>query len=41
MKYFLDHRDAYAYANDNPSNPYRYLPPPGHLRLTNADDIAQ
>jgi len=41
VKYFLDHRDAYAYANDNPSNPYRYLPPPGHLKLTNADDVMQ
>ena len=29
VKFFLDHRDAYAYANDNPSNPYRYLQPPG------------
>lgn len=28
VKYFLDHRDAYAYSNDNPSNPYRYLDPP-------------
>ncbi len=28
VKYFLNHRDAYAYSNDNPSNPYRYLEPP-------------
>jgi serine protease Do len=28
VKYFLDHRDAYSYSNDNPSNPYRYLAPP-------------
>ncbi len=28
VKYFLDHRDAFAYANDNPSNAYRYLDPP-------------
>jgi serine protease Do len=28
VKYFLDHRDAFAYSNDNPSNPYRYLEPP-------------
>jgi serine protease Do len=28
VKYFLDHRDAFAYSNDNPSNPYRYLAPP-------------
>ena len=26
---FLDHRDSYAYDNDNPSNPFRYLDPPG------------
>ena len=32
VKYFLDHRDAYAYSNDNPSNPYRYLQPPSHTR---------
>jgi serine protease Do len=36
VKYFLDHRDAFAYANDNPSNPYRYLPPPS--RSTPAAD---
>ncbi|MBI1842010.1 MAG: trypsin-like peptidase domain-containing protein [Verrucomicrobia bacterium] len=28
VKYFLEHRDAYAYDNDNPSNAYRYLEPP-------------
>lgn len=28
VKYFLEHRDAFAYSNDNPSNPYRYLAPP-------------
>jgi serine protease Do len=32
VKYFLDHRDAYAYSNDNPSNPYRYLEPPGRTK---------
>ncbi len=32
VKYFLDHRDAFAYANDNPSNPFRYLEPPGRLK---------
>ena len=36
VKYFLDHRDAYAYSNDNPSNPFRYLPPPGHARQDQA-----
>jgi serine protease Do len=28
VKYFLNHRDAFAYDNDNPTNPYRYLEPP-------------
>jgi serine protease Do len=28
VKSFLDHRDAFAYAADNPNNPYRYLEPP-------------
>jgi serine protease Do len=32
LKFFLDHRDAYAYSNDNPSNPYRYLEPPNRTR---------
>jgi serine protease Do len=32
VRYFLDHRDAFAYSNDNPSNPYRYLEPPGRAR---------
>ena len=32
VKFFLDHRDAYAYSNDNPSNPYRYLEPPSQTR---------
>lgn len=31
--YFLNHRDAFAYDNDNPKNPYRYLEPPGRARL--------
>lgn len=31
VKFFLEHREAYAYDNDNPNNPYRYLPPPGLL----------
>jgi serine protease Do len=38
VKYFLDHRDAYAYSNDNPSNPYRYLEPPSHTRRPAADE---
>ena len=32
VKYFLQHRDAYAYDNDNPSNPYRYLEPPSRAQ---------
>jgi serine protease Do len=32
VKFFLDHRDAFAYANDNPGNPYRYLEPPSRTR---------
>lgn len=32
VRYFLDHRDAFAYSNENPSNPYRYLEPPSHTR---------
>jgi serine protease Do len=34
VKDFLKNRDAYAYDTDNPSNPYRYLPPP--RRTTNS-----
>ncbi len=37
VKYFLDHRDAFAYSNDNPSNPYRYLEPPSHTRHPQTD----
>jgi serine protease Do len=34
VRYFLDHRDAYAYGNDNPGNAFRYLEPPGKIKLT-------
>ena len=34
VKYFLEHRDAFAYDNDNPSNPFRYLEPPRKVVLT-------
>lgn len=34
VKFFLNHRDAFAYAADNPSNPYRYLEPPSRTRVT-------
>src|SRR5688572_15726326 len=40
VRYFLRHRDAYAYDNDNPSNAYRYLEPPSRLKLPNADEEA-
>ena len=37
VKNFLNHRDAFAYDNDNPSNPYRYLEPPSRtLRKSDA-----
>ncbi len=37
VKYFLDHRDAFAYSNDNPSNPYRYLEPPSRSKQASSD----
>jgi len=36
VKFFLNHRESYAYDNDNPSNPYRYLEPPSRTRKTNS-----
>ena len=33
VKFFLDHRDAFAYSNDNPSNAYRYLEPPKRAQM--------
>ena len=35
VKRFLNHRDAYAYDNDNPSSPYRYLEPPSRMSKLN------
>jgi serine protease Do len=32
LRFFLKHRDSYAYDNDNPSNAYRYLQPPSRIR---------
>ncbi|MBM3841348.1 MAG: trypsin-like serine protease [Verrucomicrobia bacterium] len=32
VKFFLSHRDAFAYDNDNPSSPYRYLEPPSRVK---------
>jgi serine protease Do len=37
VKFFLDHRDAFAYSNDNPSNPYHYLEPPSRTRHQNVE----
>ncbi len=36
VKYFLDHREAYAYDNENPGNAYRYLEPPSRLHSATA-----
>ena len=35
--FFLKHRDSFAYDNDNPSNPYRYLEPSRRLKKTASD----
>jgi len=32
VKYFLDHRDAFTFSNENPGNAYRYLEPPSRTR---------
>lgn len=37
VKFFLNHRDAFAYAADNPSNPYRYLEPPSRVQRAGAE----
>jgi serine protease Do len=40
VKFFLDHRDAFTYSNDNPSNPYRYLEPPSRTHhITGEENI--
>ncbi len=38
VKFFLDHRDAYTYSTDNPSNPYRYLEPPSRIQKASAEN---
>ena len=38
VRFFLDHRDAFAYSNDNPGNPYRYLEPPSRTRQTRVEE---
>jgi hypothetical protein len=40
VRFFLDHRDAFAYSNDNPSNAYRYLEPPSRTHHSATDDDA-
>lgn len=32
VRFFLDHRDAFAYSNENPASAYRYLEPPSRAR---------
>ena len=38
VKLFLDHRDAFAYSNENPANPYRYLEPPSRTRQNRLEE---
>jgi len=38
VKLFLDHRDAFAYSNENPANPYRYLEPPSRMRHNQVEE---
>src|ERR1035438_4560618 len=38
VKFFLDHRDAFTYSNENPANPYRYLDPPSHTRHSRVEE---
>jgi serine protease Do len=37
VEHFLNHRDAFAYDNDNPSAPYRYLEPPSRTKKAAAE----
>jgi len=37
VEHFLNHRDAFAYDNDNPSSPYRYLEPPSRVKKATAE----
>jgi serine protease Do len=39
VKFFLDHRDAFSYSNENPSNPYRYLAPPSRTQPPSIESI--
>jgi serine protease Do len=35
--FFLNHRDSFAYDNDNPTNPYRYLEPAHRLKTSSSN----
>ncbi len=37
VKFFLTHRDAFAYDSENPSNAYRYLAPPSRAKQSNGE----
>ena len=37
VKFFLNHRDAFAYSADNPSTPFRYLEPPSRLNHSSTE----
>jgi len=38
VKFFLDHRDAFAYSLGNPGTPYRYLEPPSRTRQPRVEE---
>ena len=38
VKFFIKHRDSYAYDNENPSNAYRYLEPPSRLKKDKSEE---
>jgi serine protease Do len=38
VRFFLDHRDSFAYSNENPSNAYHYLEPPSRTRRAATDE---
>lgn len=38
VRFFLDHRDAFAYSNDNPNTAYRYLTPPSRTSKTTIEE---
>jgi serine protease Do len=41
VRFFLQHRDAYAYDNENPSSAYRYLEPPSRTQATKKETPAK